>query len=550
MFRRPETGVIAILAAIGVAGALVFAATGTVEPVPLSAAGPTPAASAGAGGGASEATSGAPAASAGASAAPSGSTDPAPPAETPIVPVTSFRAPWDGTDRDEVKAVFSGDSKRYGAIVTVAGETEAVLDALRLERPDDPARLVELPSAKVVSQSLAEKRDRLAFLRADAVGPGVRALDWDGASLFGVDRVRDVGEWPLVATLPADAESDGDGYDPASAVTIVAVGDIMLDRGVARTVKILDKGVDFPFNGRYADITSRVCCSGFGHKVPRAKRFGPKNAVRSLVSEADLALANFENPAPTRFRYHTKGTVFSADPALIEGVAKAGFDWVSLGNNHIRDAGATGIAQTRKHLEKAGIAFSGAGKDLAQAREPAMLEVGDLTIALLGYDTIAKYYAATDTRAGNAQASAKVVRADIKKAREAGADLVIVYPHWGVEYRATPSAAQKKLGRAMIDAGADMVIGNHAHWAAAMEVYKGRPIWYALGNFVFDQDWSEPTMEGISLELTMDGNELVQANMRPHIILDESQPNFLDPTADGRIVMDQVWKASKGLLPW
>jgi poly-gamma-glutamate capsule biosynthesis protein CapA/YwtB (metallophosphatase superfamily) len=83
-----------------------------------------------------------------------------------------------------------------------------------------------------------------------------------------------------------------------------------------------------------------------------------------------------------------------------------------------------------------------------------------------------------------------------------------------------------------------------------MEVYKGRPIWYALGNFVFDQDWSEPTMEGISLELTMDGNELVQANMRPHIILDEAQPNFLDPTADGRIVMDQVWKASKGLLPW
>ena len=81
----------------------------------------------------------------------------------------------------------------------------------------------------------------------------------------------------------------------------------------------------------------------------------------------------------------------------------------------------------------------------------------------------------------------------------------------------------------IIDNGADMVIGNHAHWAAAMEVYEGKPIWYALGNFVFDQTWSEPTMEGITLELTFRGTDLVQVHIRPHIILDKAQPNFLDP---------------------
>ena len=86
----------------------------------------------------------------------------------------------------------------------------------------------------------------------------------------------------------------------------------------------------------------------------------------------------------------------------------------------------------------------------------------------------------------------------------------------------------------IIDAGADMVIGNHAHWAGAMEVYKGKPIWYALGNFVFDQTWSEPTMEGITLELTFRGTDLVQARMRPHIILDKAQPNFLDPAGAGQ----------------
>jgi poly-gamma-glutamate synthesis protein (capsule biosynthesis protein) len=102
----------------------------------------------------------------------------------------------------------------------------------------------------------------------------------------------------------------------------------------------------------------------------------------------------------------------------------------------------------------------------------------------------------------------------------------------------------------IIDNGADMVIGNHAHWAAAMEIYKGKPIWYALGNFVFDQDWSEPTMEGITLELTFRGTKLVQVHIHPHIILDKAQPNFLDPAGAGRVVMGQVFTASKGLLPW
>jgi poly-gamma-glutamate capsule biosynthesis protein CapA/YwtB (metallophosphatase superfamily) len=83
-----------------------------------------------------------------------------------------------------------------------------------------------------------------------------------------------------------------------------------------------------------------------------------------------------------------------------------------------------------------------------------------------------------------------------------------------------------------------------------MEIYQGRPIWYALGNFVFDQSWSEPTEEGITLELTFDGPRLVQIRMRPHIILDKAQPNFMDPAASGAVVMGQVFAASKGLLPW
>ena len=191
-----------------------------------------------------------------------------------------------------------------------------------------------------------------------------------------------------------------------------------------------------------------------------------------------------------------------------------------------------------------------AGEDLDAARKPAMLEANGVTVAVLGYDAIARAYFAAEGEPGSAQLSLTRIRNDIKWARRDGADLVIVFPHWGAEYQDKPFPAQQRIARDIIDAGADMIIGNHAHWAAAMEVYEGKPIWYALGNFVFDQTWSEPTMEGITLELTFQGTELVQVGMRPHIILDKAQPNFLDAAGDGRIVMDQVFDASEGLLPW
>ncbi|MEX2010873.1 MAG: CapA family protein [Chloroflexota bacterium] len=450
----------------------------------------------------------------------------------------------------EVRSVLAGTSKRYDAIELIGSDADAVLAALGVARPAVASRLVLAPDAAKLAKDLVANRKRLGFLRADEIGPSVRALSWGRDALFGVGRVATLAAWPLIAHVPAGTASPEPEYDPAGAWTLFAGGDIMLDRGVAKTVTVEGRGVDFPFNGGTADITGHTCCSQFGWRQPLTKRTGNAGVVRALVKGADLAIANFENPAPDRFRWHTTGTVFSANPRLIDGLRNAGIDYVSLGNNHIRDAGANGIIQTIANLEKRGIAWSGAGRNLAQARRPAMLDAGGTKVAVLGYDTIAKYYAASATRAGSAQMTAAVVKADVAAARKAGADLVIVFPHWGTEYDATPFAGQQRLARAAIDAGADIVIGNHAHWAAAMEIYKGRPIWYALGNFVFDQVWSEPTMEGITLELTFVGKELRQIRMRPHIILNRAQPNFLDPAGDGRVVMGQVFAASKGLLPW
>ncbi|MGZ9161183.1 MAG: CapA family protein, partial [Candidatus Limnocylindrales bacterium] len=378
--------------------------------------------------------------------------------------------------------------------------------------------------------------------------PAVRALAWGKRTLFGVDRTRDLAEWSLKAPLPVAA--DVTAFDPAATWTLFAGGDILLDRGVYQTIRIKGRGIDFPFDGGTAEITGRTCCSSFGWPVPQAKRTGNAGAMRHLISRADIAIANFENPAPNKFRWHTSKTVFTADPGIINGLVDAGIDYVSLANNHIGDAGDLGILQTIANLEKRGLKYSGAGKDLAAARKPAMLEANGTTVAVLGYDAIAKSYYAGKDEVGSAQLSRRISEVDIKKARAAGADIVIVFPHWGTEYEYKPFAAQQQLARDIIDAGADMIIGNHAHYAAAVEVYKGKPIWYALGNFVFDQTWSEPTMEGVTLELTFEGAELVQARMRPHIILDKAQPNFLDPAGDGRSVMGPIYDASKGLLPY
>ncbi|HEV7810451.1 MAG TPA: CapA family protein, partial [Candidatus Limnocylindrales bacterium] len=316
----------------------------------------------------------------------------------PIVPVTQFRTTVQTIGRADVQAALTGSVSTWSGLEVVASEADAVFAALGVARPADTPRLILAPDASTLTLDLAANRKRLGVLRADAVTPAVRALGWGGRFLFGVDRVRTAADWRLIARL--SQPSDRPVFDPAASWTLVAGGDIMLDRGVAQTLKIKGKGADFPFDGGTADITSRYCCSSFGWRLPRTVRTGEGGSMRHLIETADLAIANFENPAPDAFRYHTSGTVFSADPKLISGLAKAGIDWVGIANNHIRDAGGNGILQTIANLRSRGIASSGAGRNLRAARTPTILTAGGVKVAFLAYDTIAKSYAAGANRAG------------------------------------------------------------------------------------------------------------------------------------------------------
>jgi len=466
-------------------------------------------------------------------------------ADVPIVPVVQFRSALEDVLPTDAAAALAGTSQRFSGLVLVRAEAPAILAALGLAQASRTS-LTLVGDADALATALAANRGLLGFLRADAVGPAVRALTWKGNAMFGVGRVASVGAWPLTARLPGAAHP----FSPSRLWTVAAAGDIMLDRGVYRETILRGRGVDFPFGGGRASITGHRCCTSFGWPIPLTRRLGDAGVVRDIVADADLAFANQEGPAPVVARYHTSGTVFTFDQRLLAGVDRAGFDWVSLANNHIGDAGSKGVLETITALDGLGIGHGGAGRNATAARAPSIFAVGGVKVAVLGRDAIASGYWAGAASVGSAGLVRDQIVADIRAAKAAGADVVIVYPHWGVEYHATPTAGQRALAKAMIDAGADLIIGNHAHWAAAMEIYRGKPIWYGLGNFVFDQTWSEPTQQGLLLELTFSGKTLVQARIHPLEILDSSQPNLLDSAGSGKVVMDQVFGASKSLLPW
>jgi hypothetical protein len=495
-----------------------------------------------------------PRATASPSPSPTASPSPTPtPAPTPqpvaIVPVGDYRTTATSVGPQDVAAIFAGTSKAYAALELVAADSGAILAALGLAAPADSSRLVLADSADTLATDLAAHRNRLGLERASQVGPSVHALAWQGQALFGVDRVKSLSDWDLNALLMADDPAAA--YDPASAWTLVAGGDAMFDRNVYIQELVKRTDVDYAFKGGTVTITGTKCCSKTPwdpHPMATYKSTGNAGAVTHLLSGADLTLLNLEGPAPKVAHPHTDGTSMSFDQRLLAGLQDAGVDWVSLANNHIGNEGRQGIVETVQALDALGIAHSGAGANDTQARAPAMLTAGGQKVAILAYDSIGSP-TATATKPGAAQLSANTYAADIAAARAAGADLVIVYNHWGVEYSETVTAAQKEWAHEIIDAGADLVIGSHPHVNGGMEVYKGKPIWYSLGNFVFDQWWWDKTQKAIMLELTFSGDRLVQAWMRPILIINYCQPNLVDPGSSS-IVMDQTYDASKKLLPW
>ena len=399
-------------------------------------------------------------------------------------------------------------------------------------------------SVDAVIEHVSTTPGALGLVPWDEVGPRVKALSVDGESLLDPDTAG-AENYPLMpegATVP----------DAGKLRRMVVGGDIVLDRGQYYTVFRRGMGIDFPLDGGYAAVTSRVpeqsaySETGIIHQFT-AEPTGDAGAVREYLSGADLTLANFENPVIRDSVYHPDATTFTGDLRLMPVLEQAGIDGLTLGNNHILDAGTTGLEETMVHLDDAGIAHAGAGMDLAEAREPMVFDVGGTKIGVLSYLDVPSYEWAWATRTapGTAPLVRGVMEEDIRRLREE-VDLVVVMPHWGVEYTATPEPQQVDLAHAAIDAGADIFIGGHAHWPKGIEMYQGKPIYYGVGNFLLDQSWSEETSTAIFADVTLYGDDVIQTRPVPFIMLDRAQPNFLTPGGGGNRALRKVYAASLG----
>lgn len=211
----------------------------------------------------------------------------------------------------------------------------------------------------------------------------------------------------------------------------------------------------------------------------------PFHLVASRLARADLRIANLECVVATGGQAIDKPWTFRAHPRVL-AVLKRHVDVVSLANNHSGDFGRAAFAEMLGRLERAGLPYFGGGRDLRQAHRPLIIERKGLKIALLAYDGMfPRAFEAGDNWPGVAWSQDEQVAYDIRQAR-LQADVVIPYMHWGQEHEPVANAQQRELARRMIDAGADAVVGTHPHVVQDTEVYRGKPIFYSLGNFVFD----------------------------------------------------------------
>ncbi len=231
----------------------------------------------------------------------------------------------------------------------------------------------------------------------------------------------------------------------------------------------------------------------------------PLASFASVLDQSDIRIGNLECVVTTIGKAEDKPFTFRAHPRVLPLIQKH-FDAVSLANNHTGDFGPAAFVQMLDYLTQANIPFFGGGRDLQQAHAPLLFHRQGLTIAVLGYNEFfPRSFEADVDRPGSAWSDDEHVISDIKAARKVHhADVVIPFMHWGVEDEPYATTRQQRLARLMIDAGADAVVGGHPHVTQNTEFYKGRPIIYSLGNFVFDGYSSLENTTGWAVQMDVD----------------------------------------------
>ncbi len=275
-------------------------------------------------------------------------------------------------------------------------------------------------------------------------------------------------------------------------ITVVAVGDMLLGRKLGR---LMAEAQDFTL---------------------------PFHSLGKELSAAGITFGNLEGPFCEEPPYPDEGMVFRVRPRAVEGLQFAGFDVLSLANNHVLDGGFTCLRFTLGHLREANILPAGAGEDFAEAHAPVIVERAGVKFAFLAY-TYAEYNDTPGaTRPVVAGRRPENVRRDVAAAREQ-AEVVFVSLHDGAEYSRRVAQETEAFAHAAIEAGAAAVFGHHPHVPQRVEHYQDGWIFYSLGNFVFQQH-TPGTRTGLIARLIFAGTRLEKVQALPVFIEHFSRP--------------------------
>ncbi len=304
---------------------------------------------------------------------------------------------------------------------------------------------------------------------ADAAGAGSTGKDEDGSA----ESESAANDTTIMIENPTEADAAGsddttgtadtatDGADTAkAAVRLLFAGDVYLSDHVLEAYDAAS-GID------------GVLSQGYQAEIQAADYF---------VTNEEFPFSTRGTPAPD------KQFTFRVHPEKVNLMQEMGIDLVTLANNHALDYGCDAMLDTIDTLDHAGIRHVGAGKNLAEARKPAIVELNGRTFAFIGATRVypeADWAAGTDSAGMFSAYDGGAALAEEVKAAKQQADYVIAYVHWGIEREEMPNEVQKSIAHRLVDAGADLVVGAHPHVLQGLEYYQGVPIAYSLGNFVF-----------------------------------------------------------------
>lgn len=291
---------------------------------------------------------------------------------------------------------------------------------------------------------------------------------------------------PLVLPAPRPAPDAGRVrplHFEQNYLTLVAGGDVMIGHWTLQY--LAERGPDYPFRG-----------------------------IAPILADADIAFANLEAPFADSGLAAEKSFVFKVPTRYGEALAASGFTALSLANNHIMDFGADGLRQTLQALARSGLAYSGAGLDVQQAWQPAILHTPAGTVALVAFSmTLPREFWATDSTAGTAYPYEPQLIAFLDSLQQE-VDFIVTSFHWGTEKKMTPNDYQIYFAHLAIDHGADLVLGHHPHVLQGVEIYKNRLIAYSLGNLAFSS-YSSVAVNSMLLKIVLHREGLLLAKVIP-----------------------------------